>query len=66
MTPMEAIQTATVNASRHIQRDDILGTLEPGKLADIVAVDGNPLENISELRDVDFVMQGGIVHKNEE
>lgn len=66
MTPMEAIQTATVNASRHIQRDNVLGTLEVGKLADIVAVNGNPLENISELRDIDFVMQGGVVHKNED
>lgn len=62
LTPMEAIETATVNASRHVQMDADIGTIEAGKYADIVAVDGNPLENISELRDVDFVMQGGTVY----
>lgn len=65
MTPMEAIVTATINASTHLQMEDDIGTLEAGKFADIVAVDGNPLENISELRDIDFVMQGGTVHLNE-
>lgn len=62
MTEMEAIVTATVNAADHLQMGDQIGTLEAGKLADIIAVDGDPLINISELRDVDFVMQGGRVH----
>ena len=44
-------------------QDDI-GTLEAGKFADVIAVDGNPLEDISELRDIDFVMQGGEVYKD--
>ena len=65
MTPMEALTTATVNASRHIQMDDQIGTLEAGKLADIVAVDGDPMENISELTDVDFVMKDGVVYLSE-
>ncbi len=65
MTPMEAIVTATINASIHLQMEDDIGTIEAGKFADIVAVDGNPLEDISELRDIDFVMQGGTVYKNQ-
>ena len=44
--------------------DGDIGTIEAGKLADIIAVDGNPLENISELRDMDFVMKGGEVYLN--
>jgi len=64
MTPMEAIVTATINASTHLQMEDDIGTLEPGKYADIIAVDGNPLDDISELRDIDFVMQGGEVYKD--
>ena len=65
MTPMEAIVTATINASHHVRMEEEIGTIEAGKFADIVAVDGNPLENISELRDIDFVMQGGQVHLSE-
>lgn len=65
MTEMEAIVTATVNAADHIEMADDIGTIEAGKFADIIAVDGNPLEDISELMDVDFVMQGGTVHKNQ-
>lgn len=65
MTAMEAITTATVNASRHIQMADEIGTIEAGKLADIVAVDGDPLADIAELRDVDFVMKDGVVYLNE-
>lgn len=64
MTPMEAIQSATVTASRHINMSDQIGTLEPGKYADIIAVDDDPLADISALIDVSFVMKGGIVHKN--
>lgn len=62
MTPMEAIVTATVNASSHLEMADQIGTIEPGKYADIIAVDGDPLADIAELMDVDFVMQGGQVH----
>jgi len=65
MTEMEAITSATVNAATHIEMAEDIGTIEAGKFADIIAVDGNPLEDISELMDVDFVMQGGMVHKNQ-
>ncbi|MBO6796370.1 amidohydrolase family protein [Maricaulis sp.] len=65
MTEMEAIVSATVNAADHIEMAEQIGTIEAGKFADIIAVDGNPLEDISELMDVDFVMQGGTVHRNQ-
>ncbi len=63
MTPMEAIRSATVVAARHLGHDDQFGSIEPGKLADIVAVDGDPLADITELEDVDFVMKEGVAHK---
>ncbi len=65
MSEMEAIETATVNAAKHIEMEDVIGTLEAGKFADIIAVDGNPLDNIDELLDVDFVMKGGIIYKGQ-
>jgi len=65
MTPMEAIASATVTASQHIQMGDQIGSIEAGKFADIIAVDENPWEDVNALLDVDFVMQGGVVHKSE-
>jgi imidazolonepropionase-like amidohydrolase len=62
MTPMEAIQTATLNAAEAIGLDREIGTLEPGKLADIIAVEGNPLQNIRILQDkkrIQMVMKEG-------
>ena len=64
MSEMDAIRAATVVASEHIRMADQIGTLEPGKFADMIAVDGDPLDDISELLDVDFVMKGGVVYKN--
>ncbi|RKR03998.1 metal-dependent hydrolase family protein [Maricaulis maris] len=64
LTPMEAIVTATINASRHLQMDQDIGTIQAGRFADIIAVDGNPLENISELREMGFVMKGGEVYRD--
>jgi imidazolonepropionase-like amidohydrolase len=58
MSPLEALRTATIHAADLLGRDD-LGSLEPGMLADIVAVPGDPLEDISVTRDVRFVMLGG-------
>jgi len=58
-TPMEAIQAATQVNSELLGWDDRLGTLEPGKLADLVAVPGDPLSDISEMERVSFVMLGG-------
>ena len=63
MTESDAIRAATVVASKHIQMDDKIGTLEKGKQADLIGVDGNPLDDISQLLDVDFVMKGGKVYK---
>lgn len=59
----EIIVTATINAADLIGMSAQLGTLEVGKLADIIATDGSPLDDIKELQDVDFVMKGGKVHK---
>ena len=63
--PIDAIRTATVNAAKLIGVEDRVGTLEPGKWADIIAVAGNPLENIALLEDVRFVMKGGVVYKSD-
>jgi len=65
MSEMEAIVTATVNAADHVQMAEDIGTIEAGKFADIIAVDGDPLEDIGELMDVDFVMKGGEVYSEE-
>lgn len=65
MSEMDAIKAATVVASEHIGMGDQIGTLEAGKEADIIAVGGNPLEDITELQDVDFVMKGGVVYKGQ-
>ncbi len=64
MKNSEILKSATVNAADLIGLSDSLGTLEQGKIADIIAFDGNPLKNIEELLDVDFVMKGGKVVKN--
>src|SRR6201993_3001013 len=63
MTPMQAIRTGTVVAAELLGWSDKLGTVEAGKWADIVAVNGDPLKDISELERVKFVMKGGIVYK---
>jgi imidazolonepropionase-like amidohydrolase len=65
MSPMEAIRTATVNAASLLGRSESLGSIEAGKLADIVAVSGDPLADITELQRVKFVMKNGVVYKNE-
>jgi imidazolonepropionase-like amidohydrolase len=65
LTPLQAIQTATINDADLIGWSDKVGTLEPGKWADIIAVDGDPLEDITVLQHVKFVMKGGTVVKNE-
>lgn len=63
MTPMQAIQSATTVAAALLDQQDSLGAVEPGKFADIVAVPGDPLKDISELERVHFVMKGGTVVK---
>jgi len=63
MTPMEAIQAATVNAAELLGWPGDVGAIEAGAYADLIAVRGNPLEDIRELEDVRFVMKGGEVFK---
>lgn len=65
MDPMVAIQSATLESAKLLKVEDRLGTLEPGKIADVVAVRGNPIENISLMKKVSFVMKDGVVYKNE-
>lgn len=59
LTPTEIVQAATRNAAIHMGLGDDLGTLEVGKLADLIVVDGNPLEDLSALSNVQMVVQGG-------
>ncbi|SDE50868.1 Imidazolonepropionase [Paracoccus isoporae] len=66
MSEQEVLEAATTTAAEHIQMAEDIGTLEEGKFADLIAVGGDPLQNISELRDVDFVMKGGRVFKEED
>ena len=65
MSPMEAIVTATVNAADHVGLADEIGTIEAGKAADIIAVASSPLDDVTELERVRFVMRNGVVYKNE-
>ena len=64
MPPMKAIEAATKEAAKLLGLIDSLGTISKGKIADIVAVDGDPLEDITVLEDVDFVMKEGKVYKS--
>ncbi|PYV81152.1 MAG: Xaa-Pro dipeptidase, partial [Acidobacteria bacterium] len=65
MTPMQAIQAATESAADLLGWSDKVGSITPGKFADIVAVAGDPLRDISVLENVSFVMKDGVVYKNE-
>jgi len=60
MTPMQAIETATRVAAELLDMSDRIGTIEPGKLADLVAVPGNPLQDITAMERVSFVMKDGV------
>jgi imidazolonepropionase-like amidohydrolase len=61
MTPEQALKTATVDAAELMGIEDRLGRLKPGYLADIAAIDGNPLENIDAIQKVRWVMKAGAV-----
>jgi imidazolonepropionase-like amidohydrolase len=65
MTAMQAIQSATIVASELLERPNDIGALETGKFADIIAVTGDPLKDITELERVKFVMKGGDVMRND-
>ena len=66
MTPMAAIEAATVNAADLLGLSSEVGTLEAGKRADLIAVEGDPLADVTVLTDVDFVMRDGRVYRDEE
>ncbi len=63
MTPMQAIQSATTNAADLLGHSNEIGSIKPGKYADMVAVSGDPLKEVSVLENVEFVMKEGKVYK---
>jgi imidazolonepropionase-like amidohydrolase len=65
MSPLQAIQAATISAADLMGWGDQIGVVEPGKFADVIAVDENPLDDIKQLEHVRFVMKGGTVVRNE-
>jgi len=65
MTPMDAIQSATSRAAEMLDMKGEIGTIAPGAYAEVIAVSGDPLKDIKELERVKFVMQDGVVFKNE-
>lgn len=63
MAPMKALQSATLEAARLLKVEDRVGTIEAKKIADVIAVSGDPLADISVMKDVVFVMKDGVVYK---
>ena len=63
MTPAQALRAATATAADLLGMKDSLGTIEAGKLADIVAVPGDPLSDVSLMEKVDFVMKDGMIYR---
>jgi imidazolonepropionase-like amidohydrolase len=64
MTPLQAIQSATINSAQLLQQDQQLGQIKSGYLADIIAVEGNPLDDITVMENVSFVMKDGHIYKD--
>jgi len=65
MPAMKAIQSATMGGAMLLGMEDELGSVEAGKRADIIAVEGNPIENIAQMKQVRFVMKDGVIYKSE-
>lgn len=63
--PMDALAMATINSAQLLDLDEQLGSVEPGKLADLVAVAGDPLKDITVMERVNFVMKEGAVYRND-
>ena len=66
MTPLEALRTATINPAKYLERSDELGTIAPGKFADIVLLNGNPLDDIGNTREIDAVILKGRLYDRRE
>ena len=64
MKPIDAIRSATVRGAELLRMEREIGTIEPGKFADVIAVEGNPLDDIATLGRVAFVMKAGQVYKS--
>ncbi|MEL0037163.1 MAG: amidohydrolase family protein [Gammaproteobacteria bacterium] len=64
MTPLQAIQSATINSAQLLQQEQQLGQIKSGYLADIIAVEGNPLDDITVMENVSFVMKDGHIYKD--
>src|SRR5215470_387606 len=65
MTPLQALQAATMNGAALLNWSDRIGTIEPGKFADIIAIDGDPTKDINAIENVVFVMKDGAVFRND-
>ena len=65
MTPLQALQSATTQSAKLLGMEADVGRIQPGKLADIVAVEADPTKDISALRTIDFVMKGGVVYRDD-
>jgi imidazolonepropionase-like amidohydrolase len=63
MTPMQAIRSATLSAAELMQWQDSVGSIAPGKYADLIAVEGDALADLRSLMKVGFVMKGGVIYK---
>ena len=63
-TRLKAMQSATVVAAQLMGWSEHVGSLEPGRFADLIAVDGDPLDDVSALEEVVFVMKGGVAYKD--
>lgn len=64
MTPMQAIKSATSVAADLLGQAENIGSIRTGRFADIVAVPGDPLRDVNQLKNVTFVMKGGVIYKN--
>ena len=65
MSPLDVLRAATLNSADLLGLGDRIGAIEAGKLADIIAVDGDPLKDVKDLQHVRFVMKGGQVIRND-
>jgi imidazolonepropionase-like amidohydrolase len=63
MSPLQALQAATMNGAELLSLDHDLGTIEPGKFADLVAVPSNPFDDITVMEHVAWVMKSGVIVK---
>jgi imidazolonepropionase-like amidohydrolase len=64
MKPLDVLRADLLNGARILGWENQIGVLKPGYFADIIAVDGDPIQDISAVQKVDFVMKGGVIYKN--